>query len=96
MFDLPVGEPLERKSAHDFRMALLDEGFSMAQFSVYFRFCAGQAFADALSKRIAGVLPEGGKVDTLFITDRQYENIQSYRQKRLGPARKSPDQYVLL
>lgn len=96
MFDLPVGEPHERKAAHDFRLALLDEGFSMAQFSVYFRNCPGQAMADALAKRVAAALPEGGKVDVLSITDRQYENIQSYRQKRLDTPRKSPDQFVLL
>jgi CRISPR-associated protein Cas2 len=96
MFDLPVGEPRERKAAHDFRLALLDEGFSMAQFSVYFRFCAGQAVADALARRVTAVLPEGGKVDVVFITDRQYENIQSYRAKTLEPGKKNPSQYVLL
>jgi len=96
MFDLPVREPQERKAAHDFRLALLDEGFSMAQFSVYFRFCPGQAVADALARRVTSVLPEGGKVDVLYITDRQYENIQSYRQKRLEPPARNPDQFVLL
>jgi CRISPR-associated protein Cas2 len=96
MFDLPVGEPQERKAAHDFRLSLLDEGFSMAQFSVYFRFCPGQAMADALARRVTAVLPEGGKVDVLYITDRQYENIQSYRQKRLERPAKNPDQFVLL
>jgi CRISPR-associated protein Cas2 len=96
MFDLPVGEPEERKAATDFRLALLDEGFSMAQFSVYFRFCPGQAVAEALAQRVTSRLPEGGKVDVLCITDRQYENIQSYRQRRLAPAAESPDQFVLL
>lgn len=96
MFDLPVREREERKAAHDFRLTLLDEGFSMAQFSVYFRFCPGQAVADALIQRVASALPEGGKVDFLFITDRQYENIQSYRQGRLEPPGKTPDQFVLL
>jgi CRISPR-associated protein Cas2 len=95
MFDLPVGEPQERKAASDFRFTLLDEGFSMAQFSVYFRFCAGQAVAEALSRRVAAQLPEGGKVDVLLITDRQYEGIRSYRQRRREP-RKNPDQFVLL
>ena len=37
MFDLPVVEPDERKSATDFRNFLLDEGFIMAQFSVYYK-----------------------------------------------------------
>jgi CRISPR-associated protein Cas2 len=96
MFDLPVGEPDERKDAHDFRLALLDQGFAMAQFSVYFRFCTGQAHCDALMKRVKEAVPDGGRVDLVVITDRQYENIQTFRQGRLGPRLKNPEQFVLL
>ena len=39
MFDLPVGTDKERKKATKFRNFLLDEGFSMSQFSVYLKFC---------------------------------------------------------
>ena len=39
MFDLPVGTDKERKRATKFRNFLLDEGFSMSQFSVYLKFC---------------------------------------------------------
>ena len=42
MFDLPVIEKTERKAATAFRIALLDMGFSMSQFSVYMRFCTSQ------------------------------------------------------
>jgi CRISPR-associated protein Cas2 len=96
MFDLPVTEPEERKAAHDFRMSLLDEGFSMAQYSIYFRFCTSQAQSNALSRRIIGVLPKGGKVDLLVITDKQYENIRSFRKGKVGDERKNPEQFVLL
>ncbi|WP_197387472.1 CRISPR-associated endonuclease Cas2 [Ralstonia pseudosolanacearum] len=39
MFDLPVGTKAERKAATSFRHFLQDQGFEMAQFSVYMRFC---------------------------------------------------------
>jgi CRISPR-associated endoribonuclease Cas2 len=96
MFDLPVGTRAERKAAHDFRMFLLDQGFDMAQFSVYFRYCTGPQHAETLVRRVTAELPEGGKVDILFITDKQYEKIQSYQRGRPARPRKNPDQFVLL
>jgi len=39
MFDLPVTKVVDRRRATKFRNFLLDEGFSMSQFSVYLRFC---------------------------------------------------------
>lgn len=39
MFDLPTGTPPERKMYGDFRNVLLENGFRMSQYSVYFRFC---------------------------------------------------------
>lgn len=96
MFDLPVGTHEERKAAHDFRMQLLDEGFAMAQFSVYLRYCTGQAFADALTQRVVAGLPDGGKVDILVFTDKQYEKMQTFEQGRRREARKNPEQFALL
>ncbi len=95
MFDLPVVEDSDRKAATGFRNFLLDEGFEMAQFSVYMRFCSGQEQARTFSRRIKEALPLGGKVDVLFFTDKQYENILSFRGQTLNPPPKNPDQYVL-
>lgn len=96
MFDLPVGTKAERKEAHDFRMFLLDEGFEMAQLSVYFRYCVGAAAADAQVRRVTSNIPEGGKVEILFITDKQYERIRTFRQGRATERGKNPEQFVLL
>lgn len=95
MFDLPVVEKVERKAATDFRNTLLDMGFEMAQFSVYMRFCTGQAQIDTYCKRVENVLPEGGRVNILTFTDKQYERIVSYFGKARQPAKKSPDQFDL-
>ena len=96
MFDLPVVDHQDRKTAVGFRDKLLMEGFSMAQFSVYFRFCPGQAALDALSNRIVSCLPEKGKVDLLTITDRQFGNIRSFRQKDAEKMPENLDLFVLL
>ena len=73
MFDLPVGSHEERKAATRFRNYLLDQGFEMAQFSIYMRFCAGKEQVEAHTRRIAGNLPGRGKVHLLAFTDKQYE-----------------------
>lgn len=95
MFDLPVVEKKERKAATDFRKALLDMGFEMAQFSVYMRFCTSQGQIDTYCKRVEQNLPEGGKVNILVFTDKQYERIISYQGNAKQAAKKSPDQFDL-
>lgn len=95
MFDLPVVEKAERKAATDFRNTLLDMGFEMAQFSVYMRFCTSQAQIDTYCKYVETALPEGGKVNILQFTDKQYERIISFHGKAKQPPNKAPDQFDL-
>jgi CRISPR-associated protein Cas2 len=94
MFDLPVGTKKERTAATGFRKFLLDQGFEMAQFSVYMRFCVSKEQGETICQRIKANLPDGGKVDILFITDKQYENILSFAG-RVSQTRKNPDQFAL-
>ena len=81
MFDLPVVEPEDRRAATKFRNYLLDEGFSMAQFSIYYRLLSGKEAIESLAKRIETSVPEYGVVQLLTVTDKQYENIQTFRGK---------------
>lgn len=95
MFDLPVVERVERKAATEFRNTLLDMGFEMSQFSVYMRFCTSSAQVDTYCKRVESALPQGGKVNILQFTDKQYERIVSFHGKAKQPANKTPDQFDL-
>ena len=95
VFDLPVLTKLERKRATQFRNDLLDEAFTMMQFSVYLRFTAGKEQAMALTERVGRKVPKDGKVDVLFFTDKQYQNIYSFRGKRDRPKPGNPDQLAL-
>lgn len=81
-FDLPVTEKEERKEAADFRNFLLDNGFSMTQYSVYIRVFSGKDACEKYYKLIGANLPAGGKVDILMVTDRQYSNIVSFRGRK--------------
>lgn len=95
MFDLPVVERAERKAATEFRNTLLDMGFEMSQFSVYMRFCTSSAQVDTYCKKVESALPEGGKVNILQFTDKQYERIISFHGQTKQPAKKAPDQFDL-
>ena len=95
LFDLPVGSKEQRRAATDFRNRLLEDGFEMAQFSVYVRFCSSQNIAKTLMRKISKAIPEDGKVDIVPITDKQYEQIRTFRGRRVV-ALKKPSQFVLL
>lgn len=94
MFDLPVVEKEERKAATAFRNYLLDEGFTMAQYSVYIRLLDSKEAAVAMEARMRRHLPPLGSVNVLTITDKQYENIHFYQKQKRKPP-KNPDQLVL-
>jgi len=82
MFDLPVVEKTDRKAATRFRNFLLDEGFAMAQYSVYYRMVSGKDRGQTMERHIRSNLPEYGSVQIVSITDKQYENIKLFKGKQ--------------
>ena len=95
MFDLPVGTKQERRAAHDFRLALLDLGFEMAQFSVYLRFCSSHAQCATQCRYVEAALPVGGRVSVLQFTDKQYERTVTFSGRKPKKKIEAPPQYVL-
>ncbi len=95
IFDLPVKTKGQRKAATQFREFLLDQGFGMCQLSVYLRFCGGKEQATAYTRRVQGALPAEGAVQALYFTDKQYENIVSFRSAKRQPRNKNPQQYTM-
>ena len=93
-FDLPRKTKAEAKAASRFRFFLLDQGFEMAQYSVYLRYCSGKSEANKYIRRISSEIPESGKIDILRFTDQQYEQIVSFRSGGRRE-RKNPSQFVL-
>lgn len=95
IFDLPVGTKRERYAATKFRNFLLDQGFSMSQFSVYMRFCGGKDQAEGYTKRIQQSLPKTGLVQILGFTDKQYESIISFDGRMRAAKNENPQQFAL-
>ena len=95
MFDLPVTTRKARKRYTQFRKALLKDGFSMLQYSVYARYCASEESATANRRRIRAALPPEGYVRVLAVTDRQFGKMENYIGKSSEPTEKPPSQLML-
>ena len=91
-FDLPTTTKKERKKASKFRKTLLNDGFSMMQYSVYVRHCASRESMDVHIKRIEKEIPELGHISILPVTDKQYGNILNFWGIKEVPVENAPIQ----
>jgi CRISPR-associated protein Cas2 len=81
-FDIPVETKKQRKAATRFRKQLLEDGFSMFQFSIYVRNCPSRENAGVHVKRVKNMLPEYGHVGVLTITDKQFGMMELFFSKK--------------
>jgi len=92
LFDLPVRTKPQRKRATEFRKHLLQDGFSMMQYSVYMRPCASEENATAHLHRVQVVLPPLGSVRIMQITDKQFGRMLCFDGKSSLPPEGMPSQ----
>ena len=93
LFDLPTDTPEARKDYTRFRKHLLNNGFSMMQYSVYMRHHASGENATVHLERVKCALPPEGEVRLLQITDKQFGRIQVYYGNRRVSVEKAPEQH---
>ncbi len=86
MFDLPTDTPKARRSYARFRTDLLNDGFTMMQYSVYIRHCASIENAKVHVARMGQCVPSAGEVRFLTITDKQFGRIEVF----VGKNREKP------
>ncbi|MCC7400520.1 MAG: CRISPR-associated endonuclease Cas2 [Chitinophagaceae bacterium] len=94
-FDLPTETVSDRKVYAKFRKKLLNDGFSMFQFSIYLRHCASSENANVHIKRVKLSLPVKGHVVIMTITDKQFGMIEVFRGKEPDPPADIPQQLEL-
>lgn len=81
-FDLPTDTRRERKAAAKFRKDLLNDGFTMFQFSSYIRHCPSVENAEVHIKRTKRALPQYGFISILQITDKQFGKMVIFHGKK--------------
>jgi CRISPR-associated protein Cas2 len=96
-FDLPVISKEQRKRATDFRKFLMDDGYSMMQWSVYVRPCVSAARQETHLARVKAHIPEEGSVRAIFITRAQWEKSWVIHGKPAieVPPEEMPEQILL-
>lgn len=83
-FDLPTETKKERKLYSDFRQSLLNDGFTMFQFSIYLRHCPSRENAEVHIRRTKASLPPAGQVGILCITDKQFGQMELFFGRKEG------------
>ena len=78
LFDLPTETKKDRKISGDFRKKLIQDGFTMFQFSIYLRHCPSKENADVHINRVKRMLPSKGHIGILCITDKQFGMMELY------------------
>lgn len=73
LFDLPTFTKKQRKAAAKFRKSLLQDGFTMLQYSVYVRPCVSLERIQKHTDRIKNNAPSEGNVKILFFTEKQWQ-----------------------
>ena len=95
MFDLPVDSREARRRYVQFRNALLKEGFSMLQFSIYARYFPSEETARPYRQRIKAALPPEGQVRLLVVTEKQFGRQEVYLGRKKASAEKGSEQFLL-
>lgn len=93
LYDLPTESKANRKAASDFRKKLLDDGFTLFQFSMYIRHCPSRENAEVHIQRVKRLLPKFGNVAILCITDKQFGRIEIFHSRN---AKNPPPTYQQL
>ncbi len=78
LYDLPTETKANMRDANLFRKRLIDDGFSLFQFSMYVRHCPSRENAEVHIKRVTGMLPKAAKLAIMNITDKQFGNIEIF------------------
>ena len=81
-FDLPTETDKDKKRYTKFRKSLLDDGFSMFQFSIYLRHCSSRENAEVHINRVKRALPELGHIGIISITDKQFGQMELFIGKK--------------
>ncbi len=92
LFDLPTDTKSARKEYTRFRKQLLQDGFTMMQYSVYMRHSSSNENALVHSQRVKASLPDDGEIRIIKITDKQFGKVEVFYGKKKMPTEKAPNQ----
>lgn len=96
MFDLPVETAENRREYRIFRKALINEGFIMMQESVYTRITVNRKAATLLEQRLVKQLPKQGLIQTLIVTESQFNSMNFLLGEASDDIRNNPARVIVI
>lgn len=72
MFDLPSESPKEQRAYREFRKSLISNGFTMLQYSIYYRVVPTRSAGKKYEHIIKNKVPEFGEVRLLYVSEKQF------------------------
>ncbi|WP_334329502.1 CRISPR-associated endonuclease Cas2 [Companilactobacillus sp. HBUAS59699] len=75
LFDLPMDTSAEKRQYRIFRKELLRNGFSMLQYSVYYRAIQNRSAGKKYEHAISKFLPEHGEVRLIPVSEKQFTDM---------------------
>ncbi len=95
LFDLPTDTKQDVRNATGFRKFLLNDGFTMFQYSVYFRHCSSRENVEVHKQRVYKNLPPKGKVCVFSVTDKQFGDMEIFYGRKPKNNESGPKQLEL-
>lgn len=86
----------ELKAYRIFRKELLKEGFLMMQESVYIKLLQYESSGKYVLDRVRKHLPDGGIVQALTVTERQFAKMEFLSGEDIAPEQDSSSRLIIL
>lgn len=94
-FDLPTDTKKDRRNYARFRKLLMQDGFTMMQYSIYTRHCNSKENAEVHIKRVKSFLPPRGEIIVFTLTDKQFGMMEFFRSAEAVARPDTPQQLEL-
>ena len=75
MFDLPSETKNEMREYRVFRKKLLENGFVMLQYSIYYRSLPNRSALKKYESLLKKYVPQGGNVRLLYVSETQFQDM---------------------
>lgn len=75
MFDLPFETKREQKEYRVFRKHLLENGFVMLQYSIYYRTLPNRSSLKKYEWTLKEKLPDNGNIRLLYVSETQFQDM---------------------
>lgn len=76
MFDLPMETKADQKRYRIFRKHLIENGFIMMQYSIYYRTLPNRSQLQKYEHLIKEKTPKDGNVRLLYVTESQFQDMK--------------------